>query len=150
MDFRQHLTGLTVKPFDASPRDETLVLIPVALQPFTTAAAEVAKKAVKETKEESFLRNADEKAVYAALEKLCEEEDRPWGYSPAEIKKIAGLGGRRNPAMMDLVARKVLCYGRESTGMFTDGQDGRHLHFRIPTGPDDFTEVLIATDGDLE
>lgn len=150
VDFSQHLTGLMVKPFDASPRDETLVLIPVALQPFTTAAAEVAKKAVKETKEESFLRNADEKAVYAALEKLCEEEDRPWGYSPAEIKKIAGLGGRRNPAMMDLVARKVLCYGREATGMFTDGQEGRHLHFRIPTGPDDFTEVLIATDGDLE
>ncbi len=85
--------------------------------------------------------------MYAALEKLCDEEDRKWGYAPAEIKKLAGSGGRRNTALLDMVERKIVCYGRESNGQFTDGQDGRHLHFRMPTSPDDFE--IIADDNDL-
>lgn len=153
VDFSQHLTGLTVKPFDASPRDETLVLIPVALQPFTTAAAEVAKKAVKETKEETgpYLNGSDEKKVYEALESLTEQEDRPQGYSIAEIIKRSGDGGRRRPAIAALTERKIICYGRNNRGELLDGSEGKPTQFRLPTGPNDFDEPApAASDEDLE
>lgn len=148
-DFGEFLSGHTVKPFDSSPRDETLVLIPVALAAFTTAAADVARKAVKETKEGPALRG-DEAKVYAALEALQDAEDRPHGFTPAEIIKESGDGGRRRPALMALAEKGLIAYGRDDKGRLLNGKDGRHLHFRLPTGPNDFEDVMLAADEDLE
>jgi len=140
-----------VKPFDASPRDETLVLIPVALTPFDGQATTAGKEAVKQTKEkDGVLRGTDEKAVYAALEALQNSEDRPQGYTPAEIVKVAGAGGNRRPAMKALAERNIICFGRGKNGELLNGEDGRSLQYRMPLLPDDYTDVLIAGDEDLE
>jgi len=150
-DFSAHIQGLTVKPFDASPRDETLVLIPVALTPFDGQATTAGKEAVKQTKEkDGVLRGTDEKAVYAALEALQNSEDRPQGYTPAEIVKVAGAGGNRRPAMKALAERNIICFGRGKNGELLNGEDGRSLQYRMPLLPDDYTDVLIAGDEDLE
>jgi hypothetical protein len=116
---------------------------------FTTAAADVARKAVKETKDIPALRG-DEAKVYAALETLQDADDRPQGFSPSEIIKESGDGGRRRPALMALADRKLITYGRDAKGRLLNGNDGRHLQFRLPTGPNDFEDVMLAADEDLE
>lgn len=50
-DFSAYLGELTPRPFDSTPRDETLVLIPVALPMFDTATGQAARSAVKGAKD---------------------------------------------------------------------------------------------------
>lgn len=148
-DFSEHLAGLTVRPFDASPRDETLVLIPVALTMFESQAAAVGRQVAKEKKEDlPFLQGTDEKAVYAALEMLQDSDDRPRGFTPAEIVKVAGAGGGRRPAMKALVERKVFCFGRDKSGILLNGENGNPLQYRLPHDIDSFDEKVA--DSDLE
>lgn len=147
-DFTQYLEGQTVKPLDSQPRDETLVLIPVALLPFDSKAADVGRQAVKKTKEDGPMLKGDEAKVYAALEELQNESDRPQGYSVSEIIKLSGEGGRRRPAIMALAERNIICYGRDKKGRLLNGEDDRHLQFRIPVGPNDFTDVQPTDDLD--
>lgn len=153
-DFSQHLEGLTIRPFDSSPRDETLVLIPVALSPFMSQAAEVGKAAAKEMKEsktEAFLHGTDEKAVYAALEMLQDSDDRPQGFTAAEIVKVAGSGGGRRPALKALAERKIITFGRDKNGQLLDGEEDRHTQYRLPSDINSFVEPdPVATDKDLE
>jgi hypothetical protein len=152
-DFSQHLTGLTVKPLDLSPRDETLVLIPVALAMFESAGAAVGRQVVKEAKDKGdgpVLHGSDEQKVYHALDALQDVDDLPQGYTISQIIKESGDGGRRRPAISALIARKIICFGRDRKGRLLNGEEGRHLQLRIPKGPNDFTDVLIATDEDLE
>lgn len=146
VDFSAFLEGMTVKPFDQSPRDETLVLIPVALLPFDSKAADVGRQAVKQTKESGPMLKGDEAKVYAALEELQNESDRQQGYSVSEIIKLSGDGGRRRPAIMALAERNIICYGRDKKGRLLNGEEDRHLQFRIPVGPNDFTDVRPTED----
>lgn len=151
-DFAKYLEGMTVKPFDQSPRDETLVLIPVALAMFESQGAAVGRQAAKETKNTSgpVLRGADEQKVYAALESLQDGDDLPQGYTISQIIKESGDGGRRRPAITALIERKIICFGRDRKGRLLNGEEGRHLQLRVPKGPNDFTDVLLAEDSDLE
>lgn len=149
-DFSEYLGELTPRPYDSTPRDETLVLIPVALPMFDTAAGQAARAAVKGAKDEGGLKG-EEKAVFAALEQLQDQEDKPNGYSQSEIIKVAGPGGGRRPALKALAERGVLAYGKDREGRLLNGKDGRGLQYRIPTGPDDHEEApWSATDEDLE
>lgn len=149
-DFSQYLDGLTPKPFDATPRDETLVLIPVALPPFTSEAGAVARSAVKAARDENGLKG-DERAVFAALEKLQDMDDNPYGFPQSAIIKEAGPGGGRRPALRSLAERRLICYGRDNEGRLMNGKEGRGLHYRIPTGPNDHDDApMTAADGDLE
>lgn len=151
-DFSALLEGYTVKPFDSSPRDETLVLIPVALAPFTSAAGEEGKRAVKASDadhNQPMLKGTEAK-VYQALEELCNSEDRPRGYTPADIIMIAGKGGDRYHILKKLAARHIICYGRDESGKLLNGEGETHVQYRIPTGPEDYTDVISAEDEDLE
>lgn len=149
-DFSAYLDGLTPKPFDATPRDETLVLIPVALAPFTSEAGGAAKAAVKEAKDSNGLKS-DEKAIFAALESLQDNDNRPHGYTAAEVIKVAGAGGGRRPALKSLSERRIICYGRDKDGKLMNGQGERKLQYRIPAGPNDHEDGLVcADDEDLE
>jgi hypothetical protein len=149
-DFSEYLGELTPRPYDSTPRDETLVLIPVALPMFDTAAGQAARAAVKGAKDESGLKG-EEKAVFAALEQLQDQEDKPNGYAQSEIIKVSGPGGGRRPALKALAERGVLAYGKDREGRLLNGKDGRGLQYRIPTGPDDHEEApWAATDEDLE
>ena len=147
-DFSAFLEGQTVKPLDSQPRDETLVLIPVALLPFDSKAADAGRQAVKKTKEDGPMLKGDEAKVYAALEELQNESDRPQGYSVSEIIKLSGDGGRRRPAIMSLAERNIICYGRDKKGRLLNGEDDRHLQFRIPVGPNDFADTQPTDDLD--
>lgn len=147
-DFSQFTGTYTVKPFDRSPADETLVLIPVALLPFDSKAADAGRQAVKKAKEDGPMLKGDEAKVYAALEELQNESDRPQGYSVSEIIKLSGDGGRRRPAIMALAERNIICYGRDKKGRLLNGEDDRHLQFRIPVGPNDFTDAQPTADLD--
>lgn len=151
-DFTAYLDGYTVKPFDASPRDETLVLIPVALQPFESQASTAARTATKESRNTpSGLQGGDEKAVYAALEELQSNEDRPQGYTAAEIIKVAGAGGKRRPALKSLTERKIIGFGRGSDGELLNGEHDRRTQYRLPTGPNDHEDKqTTVTESDLE
>lgn len=151
-DFSAHLEGMTAKPFDSSPSDETLVLIPVALTPFTSQAGEVGKAAAKEAKEKGDgpMLKGIEQRVYAALEELQSKEDRPQGYTPADVISIAGKGGDRYATLKKLAAQKIICYGRNEDGELLDGNDGRHVHYRLPVTPKDYTQVIIVSYEDLE
>jgi len=89
-DFSAFLEDLTIKPLVSQPRDETLALIPVALMPFDSKAADVGHHAVQRTKDKPQLKG-DEAAVMAALEELQAEDNRPQGYAISEImKRIPG------------------------------------------------------------
>jgi hypothetical protein len=93
----------------------------------------------------------DEKAVFAALEQLQDQDDKPNGYAQAEIIKVSGPGGGRRPALKALAERKVLAYGRDREGRLLNGKDGRGVQYRIPTGPNDHEEAPVtAKDEDLE
>ncbi len=90
----------------------------------------------------------DEAKVYAALEELQNESDRPQGYSVSEIIKLSGDGGRRRPAIMALAERNIICYGRDKKGRLLNGEEDRHLQFRIPVGPNDFADTQPTDDLD--
>jgi RecA-family ATPase len=124
-DFSQYLGGQTVKPLDSQPRDETLVLIPVALLPFDSKAADVGRQAVKQSKDKPQLKG-DEAAVLAAIEELQAEDNRPQGYAISEImKRIPGGGNqRRRACVKELADRGILCYGKDNKGRLQNGEDG--------------------------
>ena len=146
-DFSMFLDGYTIKPLESAARDETLVLIPVALAAFTTGAADVARKAVKETKDNQPMLKGIDAAVYAALEDLQSAEDKPDGYTAAEIIGIVGKGGDRYASIKKLVARQIIWFGRDEKGRLLNGEDGRFTKYRLPTGPKDYE--MLAVDDDL-
>lgn len=148
-DFSAFLEGQTVKPLDSQPRDETLVLIPVALAPFINAAADAGRQAVKQTKDKPQLKG-DEAAVLAAIEELQAEDNRPQGYAISEImKRIPGGGNqRRRACVKELADRGILCYGKDNKGRLQNGEDDRHTMFRVPQAPKDFEDVQPTHDGD--
>lgn len=150
-DFSGFLEGHKVKPFTTSPRDETLVLIPVALAPFESAAATAGKKAVADGNKAPELKS-DEKAVYHALEQLTDAHpDRESGFTQAQIIKICGPGGGRRPAMKSLLDRRLICHGKDRDGNFNNGNGGRDLTFTLPMGAHDFEDSQpTATDRDLD
>lgn len=148
-DFSEYLNGFTVKPFDSSPRDETLVLIPVALNAFESEAATVARTVTKEAKDSNL--KGDEKAIYAAIESLQDSDDRPTGFTAAEIIRLAGAGGGRRPALKSLAERKVICFGRDENGRLLNGEGERKTQYRLPTSPNDHLELQpTLDDSDLE
>lgn len=148
-DFSAFLEGQTIKPLDSQPRDETLVLIPVALLPFDSKAAEVGRQAVKQTKDRPQLKG-DEAAVLAAVEELQAEDNRPQGYAISEImKRIPGGGNqRRRACVKELADRGILCYGKDNKGRLQNGEDDRHTMFRVPQAPKDFEDVQPTHDED--
>lgn len=148
-DFSQYLDGQTVKPLDSQPRDETLVLIPVALLPFDSKAADAGRQAVKQTKDKPQLKG-DEAAVLAAIEELQAEDNRPQGYAISEImKRIPGGGNqRRRACVKELAERGILCYGKDNKGRLQNGEDDRHTMFRVPQAPKDFEDVQPTHDED--
>lgn len=149
VDFSVFLEGHTVKPLDQSPRDETLVLIPVALMPFDSKAADVGRQAVKQTKDKPQLKG-DEAAVLAAIEELQSEDNRPQGYAISEImKRIPGGGNqRRRACVKELAERGILCYGKDNKGRLQNGEDDRHTMFRVPQAPKDFEDAQPTHDED--
>lgn len=148
-DFSQYLEGHTVKPLDSQPRDETLVLIPVALAPFDSKAADVGRQAVKQAKDKPQLKG-DEAAVLAAIEELQAEDNRPQGYAISEImKRIPGGGNqRRRACVKELADRGILCHGKDNKGRLQNGEDDRHTMFRVPQAPKDFEDVQPTHDED--
>lgn len=148
-DFRSFLEGQTVKPLDSQPRDETLVLIPVALAPFDSKAADAGRQAVKQTKDKPQLKG-DEAAVLAAIEELQAEDNRPQGYAISEImKRIPGGGNqRRRACVKELAERGILCYGKDNKGRLQNGEDDRHTMFRVPQAPKDFEDAQPTHDED--
>nr|DAQ12117.1 MAG TPA: replicative DNA helicase [Caudoviricetes sp.] len=148
-DFSAFLEGQTVKPLDSQPRDETLVLIPVALLPFDSKAADAGRQAVKQTKDKPQLKG-DEAAVLAAIEELQAEDNRPQGYAISEImKRIPGGGNqRRRACVKELAERGILCYGKDNKGRLQNGEDDRHTMFRVPQAPKDFEDAQPTHDED--
>lgn len=150
-DFGEFLSGHTVKPFDSSPRDETLVLIPVAMAAFTTAAADVARKATKEANDKKGL-TKEEAAIIAALEELQASDDRPQGYPVGEIVRLMPGGGnsRRRSLVKEMAERGLICFGKDRKGRLLNGEDDRHLQFRITGQPTDHIDAQpTAEDDDL-
>lgn len=147
-DFSQYLEGQTVKPLDAQPRDETLVLIPVALLPFDSKAADVGRQAVKKTKEDGPMLRGTEQAVYAALEELQNERDDGEGFTPADVIKIVGKGGDRYKILKDLARRKIIWYGRDENGRLLNGEDGTFVKYRIPTDINDLEDSQPTSEED--
>lgn len=149
VDFSQYLEGMTVKPLDSQPRDETLVLIPVALAPFDSKAADAGRQAVKQTKDKPQLKG-DESAVLAAIEELQAEDNRPQGYAISEImKRIPGGGNqRRRACVKELADRGILCYGKDNKGRLQNGEGDRHTMFRAPQAPKDFEDTQPTQDED--
>lgn len=141
-DFSQFTGTYTVKPFNRSPADETLVLIPVALLPFDSKAADAGRQAVKQTKDKPQLKG-DEAAVLSAIEELQAEDNRPQGYAISEImKRIPGGGNqRRRACVKELAERGILCYGKDNKGRLQNGEEDRHTMFRVPQAPKDFEDV---------
>lgn len=130
--------------------NETLFAAPVRLAVVESAAADVGRKAARESKDISGLRGTDERAVFAALEELCNHDDRKLGYSEAEIIKIAGSGGNRRPALQALAERKIIAFGRADDGRIQDGSGTSKRHYRIPTSPGDLENNIQSYDSDLE
>lgn len=148
-DFSAFLDGQTTKPFDTTPRDETLVLIPVALAPFESGAAASGREAVRQGASTAF--NKTEAKVLEALEQLQEHDDRPAGYSAAEICRVIGGGGNRRPAIEALLERKIICYGKNVKGQLMDGGTGGSKQYRIPINDSDYSDdPQTASDEDLE
>lgn len=147
-DFSAALDGFTVKPFDQSPRDETLVLIPVALLPFDSKAADAGRQAVKKTKQDGPMLRGTEQAVYAALEELQNERDDGAGFTPADVIKIVGKGGDRYKILKDLARRKIIWYGRDENGRLLNGEDGTFVKYRIPTDINDLEDSQPTSEED--
>ncbi|MBU4823184.1 AAA family ATPase, partial [Salmonella enterica subsp. enterica serovar Typhimurium] len=150
-DFAAFLEGQTVKPLDSQPRDETLVLIPVALLPFDSKAADAGHQAVKQTRQDGPMLRGTEQAVYAALEELQNERDDGEGFTPADVIKIVGKGGDRYKILKDLARRKIIWYGRDENGRLLNGEDGTFVKYRIPTDINDLEDSQpTSVEDDLE
>ncbi|EFT7391777.1 AAA family ATPase [Salmonella enterica] len=147
-DFSAFLEGQTVKPLDSQPRDETLVLIPVALAPFDSKAADVGRPAVKQTKQDGPVLRGTEQAVYAALEELQNERDDGEGFAPADVIKIVGKGGDRYKILKDLAKRKIIWYGRDENGRLLNGENGTFVKYRIPTDINDLEDSQPTSEED--
>lgn len=143
-DFSDQLSGWTPKPLEMSPRDETLYLVPVALAPFESPAAEVAREAVK-AYGGAGPKNKAEEVMVAQLELL---DDRPEGYSPYAIGTAGGnkfTSGNYKKVLEELVRRRVLVHGRNP-----DTGEVYNQQYRLPTGVNDFDPPeLVASDEDL-
>ncbi|EOX2395890.1 AAA family ATPase [Salmonella enterica subsp. enterica serovar Kentucky] len=139
-DFSAFLEGQTIKPLDSQPRDETLVLIPVALAPFDSKAADAGRQAVKQTKQDGPMLRGTEQAVYAALEELQNERDDGEGFAPADVIKIVGKGGDRYKILKELAKRKIIWYGRDENGRLLNGENGTFVKYRIPTDINDLED----------
>lgn len=142
-DFSAFTEGLTARPFDHSPRDETLVLIPVAFAPFESAGAAVGRQSAKGPKGDKPGLTKEEAAILHAVEVIQAENDRPEGYSPAEVMRFVTGGGnkRRRDLLRDMAVRGLVGYGKDKKGNLLDGEEDRHLQFRINYGPKDNTSV---------
>ncbi|MDI5767636.1 helicase RepA family protein [Salmonella enterica subsp. enterica serovar Cerro] len=147
-DFSAFLEGQTVKPLDSQPRDETLVLIPVALAPFDSKAADVGRQAVKQTEQDGPMLRGTEQAVYAALEELQNERDDGEGFAPADVIKIVGKGGDRYKILKDLAKRKIIWYGRDENGRLLNGENGTFVKYRIPTDINDLEDSQPTSEED--
>ncbi|ENE6490640.1 AAA family ATPase [Salmonella enterica] len=147
-DFSAFLEGQTVKPLDSQPRDETLVLIPVALAPFASKAADVGRHAVKQTKQDGPVLRGTEQAVYAALEELQNERDDGEGFAPADVIKIVGKGGDRYKILKELAKRKIIWYGRDENGRLLNGENGTFVKYRIPTDINDLEDSQPTSEED--
>ncbi|AGF88963.1 putative phage replicative helicase/primease [Salmonella phage FSL SP-049] len=147
-DFSAFLEGQTVKPLDSQPRDETLVLIPVALAPFDSKAADVGRQAVKQTEQDGPMLRGTERAVYAALEELQNERDDGEGFAPADVIKIVGKGGDRYKILKDLAKRKIIWYGRDENGRLLNGENGTFVKYRIPTDINDLEDSQPTSEED--
>ncbi|EKQ1828431.1 AAA family ATPase [Salmonella enterica] len=147
-DFSAFLEGHTVKPLDSQPRDETLVLIPVALAPFDSKAADAGRQAVKKTKQDGPVLRGTEQAVYAALEELQNERDDGEGFTPADVIKIVGKGGDRYKILKDLAKRKIIWYGRDENGRLLNGENGTFVKYRIPTDINDLEDSQPTSEED--
>ncbi|EBS8537944.1 AAA family ATPase [Salmonella enterica] len=147
-DFSAFLEGQTVKPLDSQPRDETLVLIPVALAPFDSKAADAGRQAVKQTKQDGPMLRGTEQAVYAALEELQNERDDGEGFAPADVIKIVGKGGDRYKILKDLAKRKIIWYGRDENGRLLNGENGTFVKYRIPTDINDLEDSQPTSEED--
>ncbi|ENW7558973.1 AAA family ATPase [Salmonella enterica] len=147
-DFSAFLEGQTVKPLNSQPRDETLVLIPVALLPFDSKAADVGRQAVKQTKQNGPILRGTEQAVYAALEELQNERDDGEGFTPADVIKIVGKGGDRYKILKDLAKRKIIWYGRDENGRLLNGENGTFVKYRIPTDINDLEDSQPTSEED--
>ncbi|EIP7371941.1 AAA family ATPase [Salmonella enterica] len=147
-DFSAFLEGQTVKPLDSQPRDETLVLIPVALAPLDSKAADAGRQAVKKTKQDGPVLRGTEQAVYAALEELQNERDDGQGFTPADVIKIVGKGGDRYKILKDLAKRKIIWYGRDENGRLLNGEDGTFVKYRIPTDINDLEDSQPTSEED--
>lgn len=147
-DFSAFLEGQTIKPLDSQPRDETLVLIPVALLPFDSKAADAGRQAVKQTRQDGPMLRGTEQAVYAALEELQNERDDGKGFTPADVIKIVGKGGDRYKILKDLAKRKIIWYGRDENGRLLNGEDGTFVKYRIPTDINDLEDSQPTSEED--
>ncbi|EBH9531925.1 hypothetical protein EPM98_15605, partial [Salmonella enterica subsp. enterica serovar Cerro] len=142
------LEGQTVKPLDSQPRDETLVLVPVALAPFDSKAADVGRQAVKQTEQDGPMLRGTEQAVYAALEELQNERDDGEGFAPADVIKIVGKGGDRYKILKELAKRKIIWYGRDENGRLLNGENGTFVKYRIPTDINDLEDSQPTSEED--
>lgn len=147
-DFSAFLEGQTVKPLDSQPRDETLVLVPVALAPFDSKAADVGRQAVKQTEQDGPMLRGTEQAVYAALEELQNERDDGEGFAPADVIKIVGKGGDRYKILKELAKRKIIWYGRDENGRLLNGENGTFVKYRIPTDINDLEDSQPTSEED--
>ena len=139
-DWGDITAGHTVKPVTVSPRDETLYLVPVALEPFGTT--QIVKKQATEAKEGP--RNKKEAEFVAALEALMEANPGHKGFSKSAILRQAGYekGGTNTTAINALIERGVFKgYKDPDTGVIMGSSN-----LVIPDG---IERELVATDDDL-
>jgi len=144
-DFGDVVAGWDVKPIASTPRDETLYLVPVALAPFAIEQAKAAGKAAVKEENAAGPRNEKEKVLYAALEKLMEDNPDHTGFSKSAIVRQAGLakGGTSTKAIDDMVERGVL-------GFYTDPHTGAIYGSSNIVIKTNIPITLSATDDDLK
>lgn len=144
-DFDGIVTGFTVKPITSTPRDETLYLVPVALEPFAIEQAKAAGKQAAKTDDLAGPKSEKERSMYAALEALMAENPEHNGFSKSAIMKKAGMpkGGSTSTAINALLDRGVFTtYVCPHTGaIYGSG----NLVIAENT-----TRELVATDADLD
>lgn len=144
-DFGDVVAGWDVKPIASTPRDATLYLVPVALAPFAIEQAKAAGKAAVKEENAAGPRNEKEKVLYAALEKLMEDNPDHTGFSKSAIVRQAGLakGGTSTKAIDDMVERGVL-------GFYTDPHTGAIYGSSNIVIKTSIPITLSATDDDLK
>lgn len=114
-------------PFDSSPRDETLVLIPVALRPFVDPTADEGDKIRKEktaaNDDTAPAQPKAEKVVLATLQMLCDSDDSR-GYSANEIGGECGddIGGASVTQVLNkLYAKRMITCLKDERGCRVKG-----------------------------